>query len=810
MALFAPVLKSSQPAFINDGKSYAINFSLSDFNAWNEVLSVDIKINNQTNDSSIVNIKKHENGIIKKEKEFFTINENSASVLITDTDITGWESGYLYKIQMRFWGKGKSASEWSNIMIIKPITKPTIEIYQKDIVSNLIPLFQATATFDSDEKEMVDKYRFTLYDEANEIIEQSDWITHISSIDSYRFKNTLENKSDYFIEYEIISNNGFETSVKNSFEVQIIWLSDDNLKFLGSVRADDENACIELTAESTTGNWTGNYLITRSSEKTNYKVWEELKYFQLNDTSKIVYRDYTVENGVHYKYALQRENSYGLRTNYVEFLKNGVAVNFEYSYLVANEKQLKLKYNVELSSFKRTRLESKSDTLGSQYPTILRNGYANYREFPITGLISLHMDEDSKTFLEEKADGLYYNDQLVISSDDVIDYNLTAKNIHTERLFRECVIDFLQNEPYKLFKSPTEGNILISLINVSLTPENTLGRMLYKFSATAYEMGNIDLDTLNNFNVLNKGQYNEIMKDGEYLIGFNQLGGYYPKGTDIYSLIKKHIDAQSLDSYSKDIVKLKSIKIESYPQLSNDEFIAYCYKNHLDKTKTPPPQKDLKIIKVRLDGNQICIMSGLSYCVQHDCQSLVVDSDDSWFLIDYVYEYTKIENPVMTVQSQSMKTCFGQLSGLFTKSPVRQYIKPHESENYSYSLNIWKEIQKQILDKYFLGSKNYTWNEKFQSWLNNSDGKSYISFSTNKGANILQLDIEANTGTQFKINDNQIITIGNSEKYSLIPKDKKYTLDEMITNLSFVSDCSAIVNYCVDVIISERKGVNLD
>ena len=43
----------------------------------------------------------------------------------------------------------------------------------------------------------------------------------------------------------------------------------------------------------------------------------------------------------------------------------------------------------------------------------------------------------------------------------------------------EAVIEFLKQ---------TEGNILVKLMDISLTPNQTLGRMLYSFSATAYEI----------------------------------------------------------------------------------------------------------------------------------------------------------------------------------------------------------------------------------------------------------------------------------------------------------------------------------
>ena len=65
-----------------------------------------------------------------------------------------------------------------------------------------------------------------------------------------------------------------------------------------------------------------------------------------------------------------------------------------------------------------------------------------------------------------------------------------------EREYKMRVLEWLNNGKPKLFRSPTEGNFLVRLMNVSLTPNDTLGRMLHTFSATAYEIDSADPETL--------------------------------------------------------------------------------------------------------------------------------------------------------------------------------------------------------------------------------------------------------------------------------------------------------------------------
>ena len=73
---------------------------------------------------------------------------------------------------------------------------------------------------------------------------------------------------------------------------------------------------------------------------------------------------------------------------------------------------------------------------------------------------------------------------------------LTTDNIRIERGFKTEVLDWLNNGKFKLFRSPAEGNFLVRLMNVSLSPNDTLGRMIHTFNANAYEVGTSDIRSL--------------------------------------------------------------------------------------------------------------------------------------------------------------------------------------------------------------------------------------------------------------------------------------------------------------------------
>jgi len=164
-----------------------------------------------------------------------------------------------------------------------------------------------------------------------------------------------------------------------------------------------------------------------------------------------------------------------------------VYADFEDAFLYDGKRQLKIRYNPKVSSFKNNIMETKIDTIGSKFPYIFRNGNVKYKEFPISGLISYYMDE--KGFFKD-------------TSNYSKGTNLISDNLSQEREFKLEVMDWLNNGEMKLFRSPGEGNYIVRLMNISLTPTDTLGRMIHTFSCNAYEMADFSFDNLSSFGFL--------------------------------------------------------------------------------------------------------------------------------------------------------------------------------------------------------------------------------------------------------------------------------------------------------------------
>ena len=97
-----------------------------------------------------------------------------------------------------------------------------------------------------------------------------------------------------------------------------------------------------------------------------------------------------------------------------------------------------------------------------------------------------------------------------------------------EREFRNKVCDFLHEYNIKIFRSLTEGNMLVKLMDISFEPITTLGRRLYSFSATAIEVDDFIISNLIKYHTINKFYYSlreqELqLENGENFIPFESL-----------------------------------------------------------------------------------------------------------------------------------------------------------------------------------------------------------------------------------------------------------------------------------------------
>lgn len=301
------------------------------------------------------------------------------------------------------------------------------------------------------------------------------------------------------------------------------WIKSTNHIQKVETEAFDEDNLNQSSDDTEDLNNVNTIIIFRSSDKDDFQKLQPITSFSYNentfDKSQWSFKDFSIEQGVKYRYcfrAINSENFYSelVSRNY----SNEVLADFEDMFLWDGEKQIKIRFNPKVSSFKTTLLESKTDTIGSQYPVIFRNGNVKYKEFSLSGLISYKADENELFIDAEKDLKIVFNKYLERTSNpeetfsqlNVETSNLTDYNIFAERQFKLKVLDWLGDGKIKMFKSPVEGNYLVRLLNISLSPTDTVGRMLHTFSCTAYEVKEYSYDNLVNLNFIQEKAFEDI------------------------------------------------------------------------------------------------------------------------------------------------------------------------------------------------------------------------------------------------------------------------------------------------------------
>ena len=373
-------------------------------------------------------------------------------------------------------------------------------------------------SFDPPEK--VYSYCFTLFDAIEKdntvvkgaIVETSGVILHNINIDNigsessdtWKLQHMLITEKAYIIEYTVTTISGLTQSVQYKLRPKMRSFPELSPGFTTNFEIENsiEDGCILLTIQHTPENPSNNvkYIITRASNENQFKDQKKIQEFTMSLQDKLLFKDYFIQQGVLYKYKLYYEKNDQLYKIYdIECL-----ADFEDMFLSDGERQLCVRFNPKVSSFKSTILESKMDTLGGKYPFIFRNGNVNYKEFPISGLISMTMDPDSQFIQLSDTISVATRSKTAGNLADGTDSlaNLTSNNFYKERIFKTEVLKWLTNGKPKVFRSPAEGNFIVRLMNVSLTPNDTLGRMLHTFNCTAYEIAEYNFENLEKYNLM--------------------------------------------------------------------------------------------------------------------------------------------------------------------------------------------------------------------------------------------------------------------------------------------------------------------
>ena len=504
---------------------------------------------------------------------FLRLKRTTTDTLLTIQSTANWDSenlqvifelsadtikkltvGDYYKVQIAYYNLTDSGEpfcgHYSTVSIVKYTQSPTVGIQGLEAgYVNSVSSQQFVGNYkNADISEKVYQYRFVVdrsYVDINgnfisDVLADSGWLIHDSttdtdlsfSTDSFILTEVLSTGINYTVQYFVITNNGLQV---NSPQFQIV--ATQNLGEIVPCKLhsalDYENARIRITATSIYSldpsidvntlendakkqHWfSGNYQLIRTDSHSNFKTWTLINTFQLSiPMVQWEYWDYIIESGVVYKYGIQKITVNNVRSARSETVQNIVAY-FEDAFLYDGERQLRIRYNTNVSSIKDVIAESKKTTLGSKYPFVLRNGYLNYKEFPITGLLSYLSDNEElfmtkDELLHPTIRNLRRNKSMGTSQPQTNEFiettDQTDENVTAEKNFAMFALSWLNNGSIKLFKSSQEGNYIVKCTNCQLAPVANTGRMLHTFSCTVDEVQEYTSTALLKYDILRMGE----------------------------------------------------------------------------------------------------------------------------------------------------------------------------------------------------------------------------------------------------------------------------------------------------------------
>ena len=715
-SLYPPIVDTWMPAFLrSDASGCRVYFSLSSYNMEDEINinAVQVSVNHQTTNTTALDSDLYPSGI--KITTLHWIEDSSVDdryyIQIFPSDLQQGEFNLdeYYKIQIRFtmsdvstpysssaidgWLSANSEyfSEWSTVCLIRGISTPIIVLNdfdrgtESEIHMTTIEVVGSVRFSERAESEKLKSYQLLVYadEEKTDLVWQGQQIY----TNKYNNPNTIntsvgyefDENHVYYLGVKITTDNLYQTVDYFSFTVAPY--STKSMEAIVTATPDPAAGAMKVNITGSTP-FLGNLTIRRSSYKTNFKVWEDVKTLLItSDTAlNFTWYDKTVQSGVWYKYCIQKRNSRGYRSVSIE-QRNPAMVVFEDMFLVADDgKQLNIRFDPRVDSFSRVIPEGKTETIGSKYPFIKRNGHTNYRTFSIGGTITAFMDQRNN-FLEASRSDIYgdYKQQY----DQYNEQNgITLYNDYLyEEKFREKVMDFLYKGNAKLFKSSTEGNILVRLMDISLTPNATLGRLIYSFSCSAHEIDEYSLPNCDKYGVQVIGQVTDARQvrmtatlqgqqhrpSKDITSGYNSKT-YFAAGSSndfVTSILNKKYQKVALPDFVSSIDHLSYLRLE----LTSAPYLIEIYNGNPRKYTETNTGSGTLILGYIVYINKKPIIINKDGIYELKGQDVRVTSlyfaQNTQGYIDYIVNVLTEEDFTKMVRVSSVKDKIGQLYGYF-------------------------------------------------------------------------------------------------------------------------------------------------
>lgn len=658
-------------------------------------------------------------------------------------------------------------------------------IHSCSFITNQFLNFQGKILFDDSSINnqtisVIKKYRVKIttgYGNTEKEVDNSDWIYPIEKTQNFSFQGTaiLQKYTQYNLEIEFETVDNFVFSTFDYFTITQIEV-DDVLPIEDIVVKPIYEQNSLLINFLCNNNFSSIIAIKRADSDSNFTKWIDVFYGQISDnfsispqltllTSKELQEyhnpninfgfswiDRTIESGKEYKYCIQRRSS-EIRVGLVNKYSNAQSIVFDnISLLGERGQELQIVFDPSIDNYSQHYADSITETFG-QYPFVGRKGRINYKQFSLSGTIS-HDGDFEEQFYQ------YSNNDNLSSTDN---------NIVREKNFRDKVINFLYDNNIKLFKSATEGNILVKLTDISFSPKKELGRRIYSFSATATEIDNFSYSNCIKYNLVDNNKLSDLAVDNLVKKDFCKQKKYdYVSSVDETINIFEDIKNDLLFEYENDFEYGLNTPINSIKNMTLN-FIRL----HFDGDCNADDGTSRYQFKVKLNGIE---------------KTVYVLKDRAFFELKDVninnLTFLKKENTKLTIEYTGTVTLthkYYYLANTQYNNICGQLINNYNKEN-----NNIKDMIKDIEQKY---SYSYTINTNSNIYTQDLQSIQGIRVEANEGTIFSIRDSFSSKLHYFYINDTQSLELSSDEENicniqnlyingKILPSDKEYVFKE--------------------------------
>ena len=337
--LYPPYINGTIPAFYHSKGTVQITvpFSMNKAVALSEVAGFALKIKTVNGDVK---------GVVKTSS--IVVNSN-ASVTFPVENIE-FIVGQYYKVQLAYIDQAGVIGYYSTVAIVKCTIRPVVKIEglthnSQEINSHQYSYTGTYSQFGGDVTEKMYSCQFLLYDSEDNIIIDSGEILHNTVYDSVPYESheeflisqDLDVEHSYYIQFIVKTTNNLIVPSAKYRIVQRRSVAADIKAGLIAGRDFNNGYVVLSITDKIDPIISGTFLISRAGSNNDYR-WEEIKRFDLHSIppESWSYRDYTVEQGVTYKYSLQQYNAQGIYSDRI--ISNTLTMDFEDMFLYDGER----------------------------------------------------------------------------------------------------------------------------------------------------------------------------------------------------------------------------------------------------------------------------------------------------------------------------------------------------------------------------------------------------------------------------------------------------------------------------------------